>query len=115
MKMEKLRKIIESQNWDFNAEESSDGSYIFTLFDFGKFGKDLTTEFTLAKYSVINFLNALDCFIENYDVDYETYLWLDNMGHGTRGAPYCIRDILEENEEYLSRLEKLSDCIHIYM
>lgn len=115
MKMEKLRKIIESQNWDFNAEESPDGSYIFTLFDFGKFGKDLTTEFTLAKYSVINFLNALDCFIENYDVDYETYLWLDNMGHGTRGAPYCIQDILEENEEYLSRLEKLSDCIHICM
>ena len=32
----------------------------------------------------------------NYDVSYETYLWLDNTGHGKNGAPYELEDILED-------------------
>ena len=32
----------------------------------------------------------------NYDVSYETYLWLDNTGHGKNGAPYELEDVLED-------------------
>ena len=32
----------------------------------------------------------------DYDVSYETYLWLDNTGHGKNGAPYELEDILED-------------------
>ena len=32
----------------------------------------------------------------DYDVSYETYLWLDNTGHGKNGAPYELEDVLED-------------------
>ena len=41
----------------------------------------------------------------DYDVSYETYLWLDNTGHGKNGAPYEMEDVLEDMkacEQYIN-------------
>lgn len=41
----------------------------------------------------------------DYDVSYETYLWLDNTGHGKSGAPYELEEVLEDikaSEEYIN-------------
>lgn len=35
---------------------------------------------------------------ENFDVSEETYLWLDDTGHGKNGAPYHMKDLLEDME-----------------
>ena len=56
-------------------------------------------------------------FIENikeasdFDVSYETYLWLDSTGHGTRGAPYDIRDIYNDMEWWKKQLESLVEVL----
>lgn len=49
--------------------------------------------------------NDIDSFInniyeryENFDVSYETYLWLDEEGHGRNGAPYDMRDLYNDME-----------------
>lgn len=39
--------------------------------------------------------NIYETFMD-YDVSYETYLWLDNTGHGKNGAPYELEDVLED-------------------
>lgn len=50
--------------------------------------------------------NDLEAFAENilseylnFDVSYETYLWLDNTGHGKNGAPYDMKEVYEDMEE----------------
>ena len=43
-----------------------------------------------------DFLDIVDNYYQNFDVSYETYLWLDNTGHGKNGAPYELEDILED-------------------
>ena len=47
----------------------------------------------------------IDAFIDEiydqyicFDVSYETYLWLDNEGHGKNGAPYDMKDVYEDME-----------------
>lgn len=40
-------------------------------------------------------VECIEEFRENYDIDYETYKWLGNDGHGKNGAPYHIEDILK--------------------
>ena len=35
---------------------------------------------------------------ENYDCSEEAYIWLDNTGHGTNGAPYDMKDVYEDME-----------------
>lgn len=50
----------------------------------------------------------LDELYEDFDVDYETYLWIGDDGHGKSGAPYHIKDILADMEEVDEKLKQLS-------
>lgn len=43
-------------------------------------------------------INSIHQRYVEYDVDSEAYLWLDSEGHGKNGAPYRMRDVLEDME-----------------
>lgn len=51
-------------------------------------------------------------FYEAYDVSYETYLWLDDNGHGTNGAPYDMKDLYEDMQACEDMTKKLSDALN---
>ena len=42
-----------------------------------------------------------------YDVNYETYIWLDNFGNGGSGAPHDIEDILNDSKEIKQTIENI--------
>ena len=44
------------------------------------------------------FVEEIYKYYQDFDCSYETYLWLDNTGHGTNGAPYDMKDIYEDME-----------------
>lgn len=49
-------------------------------------------------------------YYDDFDVSYETYLWLDGNGHGTNGAPYDMKDLYEDMqtcEEYVYELYEI--------
>lgn len=50
---------------------------------------------------------------ESYDVSYETYIWLDWDGHGKNGAPYELKDVLEDTMWIKNELKKLSTLFEI--
>lgn len=52
-------------------------------------------------------LEELNSLIDDYDISYETYLWLDDTGHGKGGAPYDMLDCYKDSEEALEQLESL--------
>ena len=58
-------------------------------------------------------LEDLKSSVDNYDVSYETYIWLDNEGHGTNGAPYDMLECYKDSEEQLEHLEKLECSLSI--
>ena len=45
------------------------------------------------------------------DVDYEASLWIGDDGHGKNGAPYHIKDIVQEMEDYAEALEELAETL----
>ena len=45
------------------------------------------------------------------DVDYEASLWIGSDGHGKNGAPYHIKDIVQEMEDYAEALEELAETL----
>lgn len=55
--------------------------------------------------------NEVCNYIESFDISYETYIWLDNTGHGKNGAPYELSDVLNDtlwcNKKLLSIYEFL--------
>lgn len=56
-----------------------------------------------------DFLNQLDKVCDDFDVSYETYLWLDEEGHGRRDAPWDMRDLYNDIEFSLNELIALYD------
>lgn len=66
----------------------------------------------------INDTDDLECLDQkvlnyyiNFDVSYETYIWLDNRGHGANGAPYEMEDVLNDTKWIDDALEQLSDVL----
>lgn len=45
------------------------------------------------------------------DIDYEASLWIGDDGHGKNGAPYHIKDIIQEMEDYAKALEELAETL----
>lgn len=78
-------------------------------------------EFTFSKYSpkgqdfnIEIIANDLKEVIEkiqekcdSFDCSEETYLWLDNTGHGLEGAPYNMKDLYEDMEACLEMMQEL--------
>ncbi len=50
---------------------------------------------------------------DNFDVDYQTYIWLDDEGHGKNGAPYHMRDILDDMEACKKMVYELYNKLNI--
>jgi hypothetical protein len=42
-------------------------------------------------------------------VSYETYIWLDNFGHGKYGAPHELEDVLNDTKEAKRLIEELAE------
>ena len=65
-------------------------------------GQDFQTTIVLPdkKYTLDSFLDSmlheLYVWLNNYDEDYETYLWIGHDGHGQNGAPCHISAILQD-------------------
>lgn len=65
---------------------------------FSPYGRDFSFDIDISD-NVEDFLHNIYEYYENYDVSYETYIWLDDNGHGTNGAPYDMKDLYEDTEE----------------
>lgn len=54
-------------------------------------------------------VKELHDYWEDFDVDEETYLWIGEDGHGKNGAPYHIKDILEDMTKAKQMIKEMVD------
>ena len=100
------RAIHSNSDWevDFSQENSSVTATFVPLFS-------LNRDYSLEIEDVRDFDDLCKKVQESYEgfyPDYETFLWIGPNGHGINGAPYRIRDILDEQELIESKLSDLS-------
>lgn len=89
------------------------------MFEFSKFtpaGHDFSFNATMQGSSLCSLTKDMEDYYEGFDPDDETYLWLDESGHGRNGAPYRMKDVLEDMEaaynmvsDLLKELQNLAD------
>lgn len=83
---------IEALGW----RVSNDGENEYMIGKFSARGQDFNI--FVSGETAEELVDSIYEAYENYDVSTETYLWLDNSGHGINGAPYDMRDVLEDME-----------------
>lgn len=69
---------------------------------------DYDASFEVEAESIEQIVGDVRARAEEFDPDAEAALWIGPDGHGKNGAPYRIRDILDEMEEYGRRLKTLA-------
>ena len=91
--LEMVIETMEKLGWTVRVTE--DGRVCeFELQQYSPAGQDFNVYVEAA--CLYDLQDELNEKYENYDVSYETYLWLDNTGHGKNGAPYELEDVLED-------------------
>lgn len=111
MKIKKeIRRTIEQireLGWSVSMEENS--TYV-ELSKYSPAGQDFF--FTIdTENDRDRFIDNIYNYYENFDVSYETYLWLDESGHGKNGAPYDMKDLYEDMEACEKMIKELYDSL----
>lgn len=105
-KFEKIYEIAEREGWQVSCEYS-DEKETEIMFSFQKHspaGRDFYFDVSVPneydeddEYNLYyNVADAIYTYFENFDVSYETYIWLDENGHGKNGAPHDMKDLYED-------------------
>lgn len=105
-------KCAEAKGW--SAEARINYKEQKTEFEFGRFspgGRDFSFEVEMKCANNNSLIENIDNYHEDFDVDYETFIWLGQFGHGKNGAPYRLRAVLEDVEATEKMIEELLDAI----
>lgn len=98
----KIVKIAENLEWSVNINNNE--------LEFTKYspaGQEFN--FVLGADNLKEVTQKIKERCDNFDCSEEAYLWLDDSGHGTNGAPYDMKDLYEDMEECLKMMEELRD------
>ena len=61
------------------------------------------------------FIGNIHKVYTDFDVSYETYLWLDEEGHGTNGAPYDMKDAYEDMKWFEDAIYELYEDLKYWL
>lgn len=109
---EKIFEVIEHNNWGVEVVTEDENNIQLELERYSSTGHDFVIDIEVEKSNDIikeknNIITELQKYYDSYDVSYETYLYLDNTGHGKDGAPYDMKDVYEDLESCKEMLQEL--------
>ncbi len=95
---DKIVEIAEENGWKVNVESNDGDDFSYEFSKHSPAGQDFSFEAKMEDNNVYTLLNNIRNYICCYDCSQQAYLWLDNDGHGTNGAPYDMKDVYEDIE-----------------
>ena len=104
-KIEKIYEIAEREGWqvDYYYVDEQKTEVCFSFEKYSPAGQDFYFEVSVQNEDdedifYDNVADAIYEYWEGFDVCYETYLWLDDTGHGKNGAPHDMKDVYEDTQ-----------------
>lgn len=114
MKLVNFEKYFENKlkdtEWNVNATINEGKKQVeISLEIWTPAGRDVCLEFEFKhKTTKEQISKTFQEYYESYDVSYETYIWLDNEGHGKNGAPYEMEKVLIDTQWVENELAELA-------
>ena len=102
--IKKVKEVTEKLDWTMTIEGKE-----FLFSKYSPAGQDFNISIEAGNLEEI--IEGLKAYCYNFDCSEETYLYLDNSGHGISGAPYDMKDLYEDMEACLEMAEELRDKI----
>jgi hypothetical protein len=102
--IKKIIEVAEGLDWSVNVDDNE--------LEFSKpstAGQDFN--FTVTGDTAETIISEIRQYHDNFDCSEETYIWLDESGHGKNGAPYDMKDVYEDMEECNEMVEELYETL----
>lgn len=110
--MDLIIRCAEADGWSVDTETYQKRQETeFTFSQYTPAGQDFSFSVTMQGENLDSLIGNIKEYYDNFDVDEETYLWLDETGHGKNGAPYRMKDVVEDMEEAEKMIDRLLDAI----
>lgn len=107
-----VKRCAERLGWTVQTDMPKENDVV--LFEFYKFspaGQDFGFSVGMEDNELANLIGNIEDYYNSFDADEEAYLWLDSNGHGKNGAPYHMRDVLDDMEAVEDMIGELLDAI----
>lgn len=104
--------LDEIKRLDYAVQHEDENIYLIS--NFSPCGQDCNVSIDTEDDAEL-FIDNIREYARDFDVSYETYLWLDDEGHGTNGAPYDMKDVYEDMEWWRDSLEELANALEIIL
>ena len=107
--MNDFLKLADDLGWSYNVSDTPNerGEVCVELEKYSPQDQDFIATIWFENENEQDFIDKLRNYWENYDPDEEAVSWVGNDGHGKNGAPYSIRDIINDMEDCKSMLREL--------
>lgn len=107
--MNDFLKLAEDLGWSYNISDTPNerDEVCVELEKYSPQGQDFIATIWFENENEHNFIKALREYWQDFDPDEEACKWIGEDGHGKNGAPYSIRDILDDMEDCKSMLREL--------
>lgn len=113
-KFKKIYEIAEREGWkvDYSYTDEKETEIMFSFEKYSPAGRDFCFEVCVPndedEYVIYESVaDSIYTYFEGFDVSYETYIWLDENGHGKNGAPYDMSDVYKDTESCEKMIDDL--------
>lgn len=109
--IENITTVAAKLGWQVESYTDKFGSVTFDFQQYTPYGQDFSFSVGMNDNDPESLLQEVDKYYENFDPDYEAYLWIGDNGHGKNGAPYHIKDIVNDMEQVETMIGTLYEAL----
>lgn len=102
---EKVIDVLENNGWRLCSVEKQGREYYAEIENYSPAGEDLV-ETIWFDGTDDGFIDSVDCWCADFDVDEHVELWID--GRGKNGVPGTVRELVEDAEAIEQMFVRLS-------
>lgn len=111
--IDKIIRCAEDEGWGVNVEvDIPAGTAEFEFSQYTPYGQDFNMTCYLKDGNPDTLVEDVENYYEGYDPDYEASLWIGSDGHGKNGAPYHLKDLVEDMEAAEQMIKELYEALN---
>lgn len=111
--IQRITDIAQEKGWSVNVEDKNETRVLFEFQRYTKYGQDFLFNADMQNEDIDTLIAGMKRYYEDFDPDYEAYLWIGDDGHGRNGAPYHIKDIVSDMEEAEEQIYDLLQALEV--
>lgn len=108
--IEQITAIAEQLGWQVKTDTAKPNLTVFDFLQYTPYGQDFGFSVEMKGNDTDSLLQEIEEYYEGFDLDYEACLWI-----GKNGAPYRIKDIVNDMEQAEAMIEKLYETLKTTM